>query len=356
MADLTGGKGEGGRLSEDEVAGLSGHVSTLAAAGLPLGPGLTALGEELPDGRLRASLLDLGRALEGGMPLDEAMALQKRRIPAHLRGIVLGGLKSGRLGDVLGRFTGYVSIGTELRRRLWLSMAYPVFTIVLTLILLVLVDVFVVSMFESIFRDFGVPIPMMTVALIETSHVIRAVWPGLAVVGLVLAGLWLAGRLAFGGPAVRGILARLPVLGAVWRYTGWAEFCHLLALLLESRLPLPEALRLTGEGVENSGLARASDSMARDVENGRPLAATMGKQPELPPNLPRLIRWAGDHDATADLLHAAGEMYEARARSQAAFAGTVMAVLSAVIVFVGVSIGVIGLFLPLITLITKLSG
>ena len=34
----------------------------------------------------------------------------------HLRGLVLGGIRSGRLGDVLGRFSGYVSIGTELGR------------------------------------------------------------------------------------------------------------------------------------------------------------------------------------------------------------------------------------------------
>ena len=54
---------------------------------------------------------------------------QKDRIPPHLRGLVLGGIRSGRLGDVLGRFSGYVSIGTELGRKLWLSLAYPILSI-----------------------------------------------------------------------------------------------------------------------------------------------------------------------------------------------------------------------------------
>ena len=57
------------------------------------------------------------------------MTEQNDRIPPHLRGLVLGGIRSGRLGDVLGRFSGYVSIGTELARKLWLSLAYPILSI-----------------------------------------------------------------------------------------------------------------------------------------------------------------------------------------------------------------------------------
>ncbi|WP_165227427.1 type II secretion system F family protein [Aquisphaera insulae] len=352
-SDHSGGRGE---LSAEEAARMTDQLAGLTGAGLPLGPGLAALGEELPAGRLRTSLLELGQALEAGIPLDEAMERQKGRIPAHLRGIVLGGLKSGRLGDVLGRFTGYVSVGTDLRRRLWLGMAYPIFTIALTILILVVADTFVVAMFEAIFRDFGVSLPGITILLINVSHGIRAVWPGLAIVGLAFLVVWLSGKLIAGSPAFRGAMAKVPVLGSVWKYTGWAEFCHLLALLLESRLPMPQALRLTGEGVENSSLAHAAESMARGVENGQPLYSTMARQPDLPRNLPRLIRWADDHNTTAEILHTAGEMYEARARTQASFAGTVMAVLAALFVFMGVAVGVVGLFLPLIMLITRLSG
>ena len=92
-----------------------------------------------------------------------------------------GGLRTGKLGDVLGRFSSYASIGTELKRGLWLGVAYPLFTILLAFALLMLVDGFLVAQFENIFRDFGIPLPKLTIVLIETSRMVRAGWPVLAI-------------------------------------------------------------------------------------------------------------------------------------------------------------------------------
>ena len=345
-----------GPLTAEETARLSEQVAGLVKAGLPLGPGLRALGEEVPRGRLRRSLSELAAALDRGEPLDAAVEEQKDRIPPHLRGLVLGGIRSGRLGDVLGRFTGYMSIGTELNRKLWLSLAYPIMSILVALVLFLFVHLVVVVMFESIFRDFGMDLPRMTVGMLLFSRFLRAAWPVLAILATALAVLWLVSRLVLKAPARRSLATRVPVLGGVWRSISWAEFSHLLALLLESRLPLPEALQLTGQGVQNEDLDRACQAMAADVERGMPLARAMVGRPELPTGLSRLLRWASDNNAIADILHMAGEMFEARARGQATFAGTVMAVLAAFVVIWGVFTVVFGLMLPMVTLISRLSG
>ena len=130
------------RLSGAETVELSRQIAGLASAGLPLAHGLMALGEELPRGRLRRSMNDLAKTLESGTTLDQALAQQGDRIPPHLRGLVIAGLRSGRLGDTLRRFSEYVAIGTELQRRLWLSLAYPILTICTALALLFFVCVF----------------------------------------------------------------------------------------------------------------------------------------------------------------------------------------------------------------------
>ena len=172
----------------------------------------------------------------------------------------------------------------------------------------------------------------------------------------MIAVLWLVLRVVLKPPDRRSLATKIPVLGGVWRYTSWAEFCHLLALLLESQLTLPEALRLAGEGVQNTDLDRACQIMASEVERGGTLAQAMASRPELPSGLARLLRWATKQNAIAEILHMAGEMFEARAKGQAMFAGTVMAVLSVVIVLWGAFSVVVGLMLPLVTLISRLSG
>jgi general secretion pathway protein F len=284
------------------------------------------------------------------------MAEQQDRIPPHLRGLVLGGLRSGRLGDILGRFSGFMSVGIELQRKLWLSLAYPIVSILVAITLFVFVHVVLVRQFEAIFMDFGIPLPRLTVSMILLSRFLREGWPPLliAIVGIAL--LWLLLRVVLKPADRRSLAAKIPVIGGVWRYTSWAEFCHLLALLLESQLTLPEALRLAGEGVQNTSLDRACRIMADDVERGGTLSESMATRSELPTGLARLLRWATKQNAMAEILHMAGEMFEGRAKGQAIFAGTVLTVLSVVIVLWGVFTVVGGLMLPMVTLISKLSG
>ena len=76
------------------------------AAGLPLAHGLVALGEELPRGRLRRSMNDWpARSSRASRSTRHSWISREQRIPPHLRGLVIAGLRSGRLGDILSRFS-----------------------------------------------------------------------------------------------------------------------------------------------------------------------------------------------------------------------------------------------------------
>jgi type II secretory pathway component PulF len=190
VADVSGKNGVWDTLTGDEAAALSHQIASLTSAGLPLAPGLAALGEELPRGRLRRSLNELADTLESGVLLDEAIEKQERRIPPHLRGLVIAGIRSGRLGDVLSRFTAYAGIGTELRRKLWLALAYPILAMTLALAVFGFVNAIVVSKYEAIFKDFNIPIPLLTVIVIGVSHAFRGSWPVLVILGGRGGGAW----------------------------------------------------------------------------------------------------------------------------------------------------------------------
>jgi type II secretory pathway component PulF len=355
MPDAWIQNGSGGRLSGAESAELTRQIAGLASAGLPMAHGLIALGEELPRGRLRRSMNELARTLESGVTLDQALDKQSNTIPPHLRGLVVAGLRSGRLGDILSRFSQYVGVGTELKRRLWLSLAYPILTVCTALALLFFVCVILVGQFETIYRDFNIPLPMMTNGLISIARVVNTAWVPVAIVGGMLLLGWLVGRFLLPPALRRGLAGRLPLIGRVWRAVSLAEFCHLLALLLESELPLPEALRLTGEGVQDSDVDAACRQMANQVGSGRSLSQAMEKVWLFPFGLSRLVRWAENQESLPEVLHMAGSMFESRGRSYSSFVGTVLNVFCVLLVFQMVLV-VPALFLPLITLISRLSG
>jgi type II secretory pathway component PulF len=355
MSDSWGTNGAGDRLSGAEAAEFSRQIAGLATAGLPLAHGLIALGEELPRGRLRRSMNELAKTLESGVPLDKALESQQDRIPPHLRGLVIAGVRSGRLGDILSRFSAYVSVGIELKRRLWLSLAYPILTVSFALALFVFICLIVVSQFESMFRSFNIPLPKLTVGLLEVARLVQMIWAQVFLVGGILFVAWLAARLFVPQKLRRGLAGRLPLVGVVWRATSIAEFCHLLALLLESQLPMPEALRLTGDGIQDADVDHSCRLMANQVEAGRSLSEAMERAQLFPVGLPRLIRWAENEKSLPEVLHMAGSMFETRARSYSTFVGTVLNVLC-VLTVLGMVMIVPALFMPLITLISRLSG
>ncbi len=102
------------------------QIAGLSAAGLPLASGLLALADEQPSRRPRSVFGRLSRSLEAGEPLDVALESESERLPKHLRGLVLAGLRTGQLGQVLGRFAIFANFGTDLRRQMWIGLMYPI--------------------------------------------------------------------------------------------------------------------------------------------------------------------------------------------------------------------------------------
>jgi type II secretory pathway component PulF len=344
------------QLSSQDAVDLSEQIAGLTRAGLPLSSGLRALGEELPAGRLQQVLGAVSDALEKGASLEEALAAPGRGLPAHVRGLVMAGERTGRTGEVLGHFAGYSSIGADVRRQLWLSLAYPLITMAVAGSVLLFVLTFLVGGFNQIFRDFGIELPTLTRILIDFSNALKqsglSLFPGLAFLGAIL-----AVTMVLAGPAGRrSLMSRIPLIGPVWRWTSLAEFCHLLGLLIESELPMVEAVSMAGEGVPDRDVRSAAMRINHDLENGDSFPHAVGRQRLFPEGLGGVIAWSEQHQCLAGALHMLAGMFEARARAQASFAGMVCSVLTVLAILGGIAAVVGGVLLPMITLINKLSG
>jgi general secretion pathway protein F len=142
----------------------------------------------------------------------------------------------------------------------------------------------------------------------------------------------------------------------VWRWTSLAEFCHLLGLLLESELPLAEAVPMAGEGVPDATLQAEVRLVAIELEEGSSLAAAIARRPIFPEGVAPIFVWAEQHQSLAEALHMLGEMFEARARAQASLATTVLRVVAVLVILGSLFLVVFGVVAPIIDMIQKLSG
>lgn len=343
----------GGRLSEKEAAEFGSQVAQLVKAGLPLAAGLRAMADEMPQRRVARALRRLASQLDAGTPLDAALEVQRKSFPAHLRGLIRAGVESGRLAEALEEFVDVEKGRIELRRRVWLALAYPVLLLFILYLLLAGLFTFVVPQFATIYEEFGMMLPPLTITVVWLSR------SGIGLV-VVLPALVAAAFIFLGSMRrvswVQRTLYWVPVLGPMWRWVGLSNFCRMMALLTGQQLPLPRALRLTAAGLRETDLAAACREAADEIEGGRSLSECLADFWQFPPSLRPLVEWAERTSNPVAAFQAGTEMFEGRVRVFVPLLQTILPPVVFLLVFATVFLLVIvGLFMPLIDLISCLS-
>ena len=343
-------------LGDADFMAVAQNLADISAAGKPLSGGLRALSQEAHSRRLRKGLKQVADSIDQGVPLKEIFSQRITGFPPHLSGLVLAGLQAGCLDQVLQQSLTYTMRANTLRRRVKFSLAYPLVLVSIVTMLMLFIMMYIVPMFTKIFNDFDTELPGMTLMVVNLSRVLLkfGLW-GLVGGTVIAVTVWLMARLLLGRPRLRRLICSIPVFGGVLRNSALMEYCHLLAVLIESRMPLPEALRYAGGGVHDADLADASKRLANEVAAGQPLAWTATAMPQFPAVFSQFVKWGERHHAYPESLHAAGDIFEGRARVQAALLRWLIEPF--VIIFVGLSVGfiVLAMFMPLIKLLNDLA-
>jgi type II secretory pathway component PulF len=342
-----------GWLTTDEAAELAEQLAQLADTGLPLDEGLRALADELGRGRLSRVLREMARQLEAGTALPDVIRSQGRRFPAHIRGLILAGLSTGNLADVLEEFIDLQRSETELRRQVRLSLAYPIVLLVFVSILPILFQVALLPQFAGMFREFDLELPAMTQLFLAFPSSAGWVVAG-GIVGL--AGIMLLLGTMPGLPWLSWLLCGIPLIGPVWRFSRLAQLCRMMGVLLQQKVPLPDALRLAAAGLRDADLASCCRRMADEVEAGHPLSECLAHRPQFPASMIPLIQWGQKTPAMADAFHASAEMFQGRTQSEVLLLETILVPILFLLVVGFILSFIIAMLLPMISLITSLSG
>lgn len=270
---------------EDFVA-LNHEIAALARAGVPLGPGLTAFGRDLP-GRLGRIAAEVGARLEQGEPLDRIVDQQVNFPPAY-KAVVQAGLRVGRLPAALEGISQSARRTAQLRFTISMAIIYPLIVMCLGYCLFVFTTSRISPVMASMLADHGVENTVVH-QVIDWVGKNSLLW-GLVLPVLILAWLawlwWRAGRVAAGVE-----LHPLLSFGAVstmlkMRQAGrLAAMCDCLALLTEYGVSLPEAVPLAARTTGAKKLECAAKELAEQLIRGE------RKGTEPPRNFPPFLAW-----------------------------------------------------------------
>jgi type IV pilus assembly protein PilC len=346
-----------GKISTKQLCTFTRQLSTLQDAGLPVLRSLKILEGQCKPGVLKNALGDVVEDIESGQTLSEAFAKHPKAFDRLYCNMIKAGEAGGALEAILQRLADFKEKSQSLKRRIKSAMVYPIVVIFVACVIVGFILYFIIPKFEAIFKDFGVPLPQMTIFLIGASHfVIKYFY----LVFMFPFFCWIIIKLLYrnrtGAYVCDRILLMIPVMGQIVEKSTVARTMRTLGTLVQSGVPILESLSIVRDTAGNAVFERAFTRIYDSIREGETIAQPLRESrivDDIVVNMIDVGEETGDLDT---MLNKIADNYDEEV--EALVESLVSLLEPLMIVTLGGIIGfiVIALFLPLITLITKLSG
>jgi type IV pilus assembly protein PilC len=260
------------------IAGFMRQLSVLVSTGTPVVDAMLALESQTRDPGWRAVISDIRHRVEDGSQLSEAMASQPRYFDTVARSLVRAGESGGKLDAMLSRLAELTRQQLKIRQTVTGALVYPTLLIGVSVAVLAVMMCFVMPRFAGLFKTLGVPLPPTTKVLMGVSGFLVSFWwlVLLGIAGAITgAVLWM--RSAKGRRMTDTALLRAPYFGRIFRSFATAHFARLMGLLMESRVPLLEAVELTRDACRNVHYSELMTSTHEALTRGEPLSYILSR-------------------------------------------------------------------------------
>jgi type IV pilus assembly protein PilC len=323
---------------------------TLIRAGLPILKALDLLADRLTDPQLGHHIKTVRDEVKNGTLLSEAFRRQGV-FPKIYTTSVLAGEKSGGLVEVLERYVTYQKLSLAVRKKVIVSLLYPLLLICAAMCLIVFLVVFVVPNFAELYKSMSADLPTITKLLIAVGTTARTyVLIGFA--GLIGAGFlfrWWSRRES-GRDTLDNIKMRSPLFGDMWIKYQVAQFARVLSTLLTGGIPLVQGLETAGDSLGTSLLRKALDKAGKMVREGQTLAGSLSSTGIFPPLAIDMIEVGESTGALPAMLSSVAEFYEDDVNTK--MTASLSLIEPVIMIFMGIFVAfvLVALYLPIFSL------
>jgi len=304
------------KISEKKVTSIdvqlfSRQMYTLIKSGVPMMRGLAGLQESSISPAFGRVIKDLRESLDAGRELSAAMRRHPECFSNFYLSMIRVGEMTGRLEEVFLRLYDHLEFDRDMRGRVKSALRYPMFVVLAMVIAMVIINVFVIPQFVTVFAKFGAELPLMTRILIGTSRFMTNYWPLL--LGLVLAG-YFGFRVWTGSEA--GLYTwdryklRFPIAGKIILKGTMARFARSFALSMKSGVPIVQALTVVSQTVDNAYLCARIEQMRDGVERGETILRTSTAAGVFTPIVLQMIAVGEETGSLEELMDEIAQMYE----------------------------------------------
>jgi type IV pilus assembly protein PilC len=326
-------------------------------AGLPLVQCLEILASNQENLTFQKTLTGVRTSIEGGSTLANAMRQYPKVFDDLTTNMMEAGETGGILDTILQRLATYVEKSVKLRSAVKSALIYPCSVIGIAVLIVAGLLKFVVPIFANLFVGLGVALPLPTRIVMKLSEIVGSFW-WIGIGGLVA--LFFGIRQLRKDPRGRlftdKMMLNMPVIGMLLRKIAVARFTRTMGTLITSGVPILEGLAITARTSGNAVLEQALLKVRKSIEEGRTIVDPL-KESGVFPNMVTQMIGVGEATGAMDaMLQKIADFYEDEV--DAATKDLLTLLEPMMIAFLGVAVGgiVISLYMPLFSMIAKLSG
>ena len=331
-----------------DLAVFSRQFATMINSGLSLLRALNILTDQTENKELARVLGEVRNDIETGSSLSVAMSKHVEVFPPLMVNMTKAGEVGGFLDSVLMQVAANYEAEVRLRGKVKSAMTYPVVVFVMAVLAVIGMLLFIVPVFEAMFKDLGATLPLPTRFLVFLSGQIKVLLP-LLVIGLV--GFSIVWKRIKRDEKVRGIVDPLklkaPVFGTLFKKIALARFARNLGTMLKSGVPILQSLDIVADTCGNIVLTRAVRAVQESVRTGESITAPLKEHAIFPSMVVQMMAVGEDTGALDTMLGKIAEFYdqdvEATTESLTALLEPLM------IAFMGAIIGgmIVALYMPI---------
>ncbi|MEZ5498594.1 MAG: type II secretion system F family protein [Steroidobacteraceae bacterium] len=302
----------GGKVKPEDIAVFSRQLATMLAAGIPLVQAFDIVGNGVEKPSMQKLILDVKADVESGTSLHEALAKHPLYFDDLYVNLVEAGEQAGALESLLDKIATYKEKTEALKKKVKKALFYPAAVMVVAIIVTLILLIFVIPQFESLFKGFGADLPAFTQFVINLSRFVQDSGVYIAIVagGAVYAFFYFKKR----SRAMREFMDRaalkVPIIGPILNKAAIARFARTLSTMFAAGVPLVEALQSVAGATGNIVYETAVLKMRDEVATGTRLQRAMENTTLFPNMVIQMVAVGEESGALDEMTGKVATFYE----------------------------------------------
>ena len=334
------------------------QLASITKAGIPLERGLRELATDVGSKSMRKLIDAIAGELEAGVSIEKAFEKRQKRFPPLYGRILKAGVETGRLSEMLTSLNRHLEMANQTRRIIFEAVSYPAVILALASVILTGVFLFVIPQFKAVLEEMvSGRLNPLTTAFLNVPKNIVPFWTGVGLLVAAIVALFaILSTYAAGRRFKESLFLKVPVVGRVYHSSVLSRMAEAMAMMVAAGCDMPASLRLSSGATGSEKVILESEALAGQIEQG----ANILEAGQFCRMIPRLflysIQLGTQRNELQDNLYSLGQMYAEQARCGQARLQAVLLPVMLIVVGGIIAMLVLAMFLPMIQVITSLSG